>query len=66
MRDLISNIGRKSKCKIKKVESYEFEKRLYPHLRSPETLKIQAQRCGILIGCEFVEAFCIVRNIQVL
>lgn len=33
-------------AKIKGMESYEFEKRSYPHPRSPEALKIQAQRWG--------------------
>ena len=50
-------------AKIKGMESYEFEKRLYPHPRSPEALKIQAQRWGVSVGCEFAEAFCLVRSI---
>jgi LmbE family N-acetylglucosaminyl deacetylase len=50
-------------AKIKGMESYEFEKRSYPHPRSPEALKIQAQRWGVTVGTEFAEAFCIVRNI---
>ncbi len=50
-------------AKIKGMESYEFEKRAYPHPRSPEALKIQAQRWGVAVGCNFAEAFCIVRNI---
>lgn len=50
-------------AKIKGMESYEFEKRSYPHPRSPEALKIQAQRWGVSVGCNFAEAFCIVRNI---
>ena len=49
--------------KIIGMESYEFEKRAYPHPRSPEALKIQAQRWGITIGCDFAEAFCIIRLI---
>lgn len=51
-------------AKIKGMESYEFEKRPYPHPRSPEALKIQAQRWGIATGCMFAEAFVIVRAIQ--
>lgn len=49
--------------KIKGMESYEFEKRKYPHPRSPEALKIQAQRWGVAVGCEFAEAFVVVRHI---
>ncbi|MDT0686567.1 PIG-L deacetylase family protein [Autumnicola psychrophila] len=51
-------------AKIKGMESYEFEKRQYPHPRSPEALKIQAQRWGIAVGKDFAEAFTLVRNIS--
>ena len=50
--------------KIKGMECYEFEKRGYPHPRSPEALRIQAKRWGIIIGKEFAEAFTIVRLIK--
>jgi LmbE family N-acetylglucosaminyl deacetylase len=50
-------------AKIKGMESYELEKREYPHPRSPQALKIQAQRWGVAIGCNFAEAFCLVRGI---
>jgi LmbE family N-acetylglucosaminyl deacetylase len=50
--------------KIKGMESYEFEKRNYPHPRSPEALKIQAQRWGISIGKEYAEAFQVIRSIN--
>ncbi len=49
--------------KIKGMESYEFEKREYPHPRSSQSLTIQAQRWGIAIGSEFAEAFYVVRSI---
>jgi len=51
-------------AKIKGMESYEYEKRVYPHPRSPEALKILAQRWGITIGKEYSEAFHIVRYIN--
>jgi LmbE family N-acetylglucosaminyl deacetylase len=51
-------------AKIKGMESYEFERREYPHPRSPEALKIQAQRWGITVGTHFAEAFCLVRSIN--
>ncbi|MBA3704605.1 MAG: PIG-L family deacetylase [Bacteroidetes bacterium] len=51
-------------AKIKAMEAYEFEKRKYPHPRSPEALKIQAQRWGIIVGKHFAEAFVLVRNIS--
>jgi len=46
------------------MECYEFEKRAYPHPRSPKALIIQVQRWGITIGCEYAEAFCLIRNIN--
>ncbi|MGK0376827.1 MAG: LmbE family N-acetylglucosaminyl deacetylase, partial [Patiriisocius sp.] len=51
-------------AKIEGMESYEFERRTYPHPRSPEALKIQAQRWGVMIGTRFAEAFCLVRSIN--
>ncbi len=51
-------------AKIKAMESYEFEKRQYPHPRSPEALKIQAQRWGIVVGKAYAEAFVLIRNIN--
>jgi LmbE family N-acetylglucosaminyl deacetylase len=51
-------------AKIKGMEHYEFEKRKYPHPRSPEALKIQAQRWGVATGKFYVEAFEIVRSIN--
>jgi LmbE family N-acetylglucosaminyl deacetylase len=51
-------------AKIKGMESYEFERRAYPHPRSPEALKIQAQRWGVMVGVSFAEAFCLVRSIN--
>ncbi len=51
-------------AKIKGMESYEFEKRAYPHPRSPQALTIQAQRWGVAVGCEYAEAFNIVRSIN--
>jgi LmbE family N-acetylglucosaminyl deacetylase len=50
-------------AKIAGMQLYEFEKRSYPHPRSPEALKIQAQRWGVSVGCDFAEAFCLVRGI---
>ena len=54
------NIG----AKIRGMESYEFEKRSYPHPRSPEALKIQAQRWGVAMGLKYAEAFQLIRTIN--
>jgi len=51
-------------AKICAMELYQFEKRDFPHPRSPEALKIQAQRWGVSIGCSYAEAFCLVRWIN--
>jgi LmbE family N-acetylglucosaminyl deacetylase len=51
-------------AKILGMESYEFEKREYPHPRSPKSLEIQAQRWGISVGAYYAEAFTIVRLIN--
>jgi LmbE family N-acetylglucosaminyl deacetylase len=50
-------------AKITGMESYEFEKRLFPHPRSPKALSILAQYRGITIGKEYAEAFTIVRSV---
>lgn len=48
-------------AKIKGMESYEFEKRKYPHPRSPEALYIVSQKNGIQVGFRFAEVFMLVR-----
>ena len=58
-------VSRKNvQAKIKGMESYDFEKRKYPHPRSPEALNILAQYRGITVGKEYAEAFYIVRSIN--
>lgn len=51
-------------AKIKGMESYEFEKRAYPHPRSPEALTILAKQRGLTVGKYYAEAFNIVRTIS--
>ncbi|MFM7022530.1 MAG: PIG-L deacetylase family protein [Flavobacteriales bacterium] len=50
-------------AKIKAMESYHFEKRPFPHPRSPEALRVLARRYGIVIGAEYAEAFMLIRQI---
>ncbi len=50
--------------KIEAMEKYEFERREYPHPRSPQALRILAQKRGIDVGKNFVESFCIIRSIN--
>lgn len=51
-------------AKIKGMESYIYEKRKHPHPRSPEALRILAERYGVMIGTNYAEAFQIVRIIS--
>lgn len=51
-------------AKIKGMECYKFEKRKYPHPRSPKSLEILAQQRGIIVGKNYAEAFKIVRLIK--
>ena len=46
------------------MESYSFEKRSYPHPRSPESLRILAQYRGMSVGKFFAEAFCLIRALN--
>lgn len=50
-------------AKILAMEHYEFEKRAYPHPRSPEALRILAQRWGVVASVGFAEVFYSVRSI---
>jgi LmbE family N-acetylglucosaminyl deacetylase len=50
-------------AKIKAMECYKLEKRIYPHPRSPRALEILANRWGVAIGCEFAESFILIRSI---
>lgn len=49
-------------AKIKGMEAYEFEKRSFPHPRSPEALEIIAKNWGIVIGVRYAEAFMVIRQ----
>lgn len=51
------------RAKIKGMESYSFEKRKYPHPRSPESLTTLAKYRGNSVGFHLAEAFSIVRII---
>jgi N-acetylglucosamine malate deacetylase 1 len=51
------------KAKIKGMECYQYEKRKYPHPRSPKALEIQCQRNGIIVGKNYAEAFMLIRSI---
>jgi LmbE family N-acetylglucosaminyl deacetylase len=50
-------------AKVQAMESYEFERRTFPHPRSPEALEILARKHAVTIGAEFAEAFMLIRSI---
>ena len=49
--------------KIGAMACYESEARVFPHPRSPEALRANAQRWGTVVGCQAAEAFQLVRAI---
>ena len=62
--NLFIEVSKKNlEAKINGMESYEFEKRAYPHPRSPKALEILAQYRGLTVGVEYAESFCIIRSI---
>lgn len=62
--NLFIEIGEQNlSAKIAGMECYEFEKRAFPHPRSPQALKIQARRWGVAVGVQYAEAFAVVRKI---
>ena len=50
--------------KIRAMECYFFEKREYPHPRSPEALKVRAKMWGIANGVKYAEPFQLIRMID--
>lgn len=56
------NIKEYIDAKIQALRCYETEKRVFPHPRSEEALKVLAQKRGTEIGFEYAEAFMIIRE----
>lgn len=50
-------------AKIDAMESYEFERRNYPHPRSPKALRTRASFWGQTVGATYAEAFQVIRMI---
>jgi len=49
--------------KLQALNCYESEMRKFPHPRSPEAIKIIAQRWGTVVGCSMAEVFKLVRKV---
>ncbi len=45
-------------------ETFQSEVKPFPHPRSPEAVRIYAQRCGIEVGFQYAEAFVLVRELM--
>jgi LmbE family N-acetylglucosaminyl deacetylase len=50
--------------KIEALRLYETEVKEYPHPRSPEALRIIAQRWGVMCGLKFAEPLILIRGIK--
>lgn len=61
--NLFVDIGATLETKIEAMAIYESEAREFPHPRSPEALRAQAQRRGAAVGVQAAEAFTLVRGI---
>ena len=59
----VSISNKNLQSKIKAMESYKFEKREFPHPRSPEAMELYVKYRGVTVGKEMAEAFCIIRSI---
>jgi hypothetical protein len=46
------------------MQVYESEIKKYPHPRSPEALKIVAQRCGAVSNLKYAAPFILIRMIK--
>lgn len=51
-------------AKVNGMEKYRFEKREYPHPRSPKALRLRAQYTGMTIGRGYAEPFRLIRHIE--
>lgn len=51
-------------AKIEAMECYQYEKREYPHPRSPKALELLAAYRGVTTGLPYAEAFMIIRSVN--
>jgi LmbE family N-acetylglucosaminyl deacetylase len=49
--------------KIQAMEMYDSEARAFPHPRSPDALRVQARRNGVIAGMAAAEAFMLIRDV---
>jgi len=58
------DISKSMEQKISAMACYEMETRSFPHPRSLEALKCTARRWGSIVGCEYAEAFELIRMLR--
>jgi len=62
--NLFVDVGETLETKIKAMQLYESEARLFPHPRSPEALRAAAHHWGSNVGVSAAEPFQIIREIR--
>lgn len=62
--NVFTNVENTIDKKIKAMGIYESEVEKYPHPRSPESIKINSQRWGIVCGFKYTEAFILIRKVH--
>ena len=58
------DVSRTIEVKVKALQHYEEEVRVFPHPRSPEALRVLARRWGSVIGVQYAEAFELIRSVR--
>lgn len=62
--NVFMDISTTLEAKIQAMQTYTSEVRSSPHPRSPEALRAIARRWGSVVGCEYAEAFELIRSIR--
>lgn len=62
--NIFVDISATLETKLKAMELYQSEARLFPHPRSPEALRAVARRWGSTVCCEAAEAFELIRIVH--
>ena len=58
------DISESIEIKVKALQHYEEEVRVFPHPRSPEALRALARRWGSAVGLQYAEAFELIRSVR--
>lgn len=58
------DVSRTIEVKVKALQRYEEEVRVFPHPRSPEALRAMARHWGLAVGVQYAEAFELIRSVR--